>query len=397
MNFEKKNYIYKMTMLATLTALVTFLLTVVGMYNFFVKTEDGLVKTLVTTETTNLDTKIQLVRTYLDKFYLGEIEDEDKLIEYAVKGYVAGLGDEYTEYLTKEEYEELMVEVNGNYVGIGIYMTQDKYENVVVLLPIEGSPAEEAGLQTGDIITKVNGEECSGMELSAVANKVKGEEGTTVDLEILRGEETIIKTITRRKVEITHIKSEIIGNNIGYIEILSFDDGCSKEFETKLNELLDKNIKSLIIDVRDNGGGLVTEAISISELFLSKDKTIMIQKDNTDKEEITKSKKDAIVKADLNIVILSNEYSASASEIFVGALKDNGVAKIVGTKTYGKGVMQEVVPLKSGGALKITIKEFYTPNKNVINNEGIPADIEVQEDEKTDIDEQLNKAIELCK
>ena len=397
MDFEKRNNTYKYVMLVVVTALVTFLITAVGMYNYYVKTEDGLAKTLVTTETTKLDKKIQLVREYLDKSYLGEITDEEKLIESAVKGYVAGLGDEYTEYLTKEEYEELMVNVNGNYVGIGIYMTQDKYENIIVLLPIEGSPAEEAGLKTGDIITKVNGEECTGMDLSTVANKVKGEEGSTVELEILRDEKTFNKTIERRKVEINHINSKVLDGNIGYIQILAFDDGCSEEFETKLDELLEKNIKSLIIDVRDNGGGIVTEAIDISELFISKGKTIMIERDKSSNEEITKAKTEAKVNSNLNIVILTNENSASASEIFVGALKDNEVAKVIGTKTFGKGVMQEIVPVKSGGALKVTIEEFKTPNGDTINKKGIEPNITVEDNEKTETDKQLQKAIEESK
>lgn len=397
MDFEKRNHTYRYVMLIVVTALVTFLITAVGMYNYYVKTEDGLAKALVTTETTKLDKKIQLVREYLDKSYLGEITDEEKLIESAVKGYVYGLGDEYTEYLTKEEYEELMVSVNGDYVGIGIYMTQDKYENIIVLLPIEGSPAEEAGLKTGDIITKVNGEECTGMDLSTVANKVKGEEGSTVELEILRDEKTFNKTIERRKVEINHINSKVLDGNIGYIQILAFDDGCSEEFETKLDELLEKNIKSLIIDVRNNGGGIVTEAINISELFISKGKTIMIERDKNSNEEITKAKTDAKVKPDLNIVILTNENSASASEIFVGALKDNEVAKVIGTKTFGKGVMQEIVPVKSGGALKVTIEEFKTPNGDTINKKGIEPNVTVEDNEKTETDEQLQKAIEECK
>lgn len=397
MNFEKKNNIYKSIMLITVTALITFLITAIGMYNYYVKTESGLAKALVTTETNSIDTKIQLIRKYLDESYLGEITDEEKLSEYAVKGYVAGLGDEYTEYLTKDEYEQLMVDVNGNYVGIGIYMAQDKYENVVILLPIEGSPAEEAGLKTGDIITKVNGEECTGMDLTLVANKVKGEEGTTVDLEISRDGEIINKTIERRTVQINHIKTEVLENNIGYIQILAFDDGCSEEFEIKLNELLQKNIKSLIIDVRDNGGGIVTEAINISELFVSKGNTIMIELDKSSKEEVTKAKTETIVDSNLNIVILANENSASASEIFIGALKDNNIAKVVGTRTFGKGVMQEIVPVKSGGALKLTIEEFRTPNGNVINKKGIEPDVEIEENDDTEVDEQLQKAIEICK
>lgn len=397
MNFEKKNNIYKSIMLITVTALITFLITAIGMYNYYVKTESGLAKALVTTETNSIDTKIQLIRKYLNESYLGEITDEEKLSEYAVKGYVAGLGDEYTEYLTKDEYEQLMVDVNGNYVGIGIYMAQDKYENVVILLPIEGSPAEEAGLKTGDIITKVNEEECTGMDLTLVANKVKGEEGTTVDLEISRDGKIINKTIERRTVQINQIKTEVLENNIGYIQILAFDDGCSEEFETKLNELLQKNIKSLIIDVRDNGGGIVTEAINISELFVSKGNTIMIELDKSSKEEVKKAKTEPIVDSNLNIVILANENSASASEIFIGALKDNNIAKVVGTKTFGKGVMQEIVPVKSGGALKLTIEEFRTPNGNAINKKGIEPDIEIEGNDDTEVDEQLQKAIETLK
>ena len=397
MNFEKKNNIYKSIMLITVTALITFLITAIGMYNYYVKTENGLAKALVTTETNGIDTKIQLIRKYLDESYLGEITDEEKLSEYAVKGYVAGLGDEYTEYLTKDEYEQLMVDVNGNYVGIGIYMAQDKYENVVVLLPIKGSPAEEAGLKTGDIIEKVNGEECKGIDLTLVANKVKGEEGTTVDLEISRDGEIINKTIVRRTVQINHINTEVLENNIGYIQILAFDDGCSVEFENKLNELLQKNIKSLIIDVRDNGGGIVTEAVNISELFVSKGKTIMIELDKSSEEEVTKAKTEPIVDSNLNIIILANENSASASEIFIGALKDNNIAKVVGTRTFGKGVMQEIVPVRSGGALKLTIEEFRTPNGNVINKKGIDPDVEIEKNDDTEADEQLQKAIETLK
>lgn len=396
MNFEKKNNAYRTIMIIIVTAIITFIVTSVLLYNYYIKTEEGLAKTLVTTETTNLDTKIQLIKSYLDKFYLGEI-NEDDMTESAIKGYVEGLGDEYTEYLTKDEYEELMVNVNGNYVGIGIYMAQDRYGNTVILMPIKGSPAEEAGLKTGDIITKVDGEDCTNMDLSLIANKVKGEEGTTVNLEILREEEIINKTITRKTVEINHIESKVLDNNIGYIQILSFDDGCSEKFENKLDELLSKGVKSLIIDVRDNGGGIVTEATDIADLFIQKNNTIMVEVDKEGKEEVTKSKEDAKINSETKVIILSNENSASASEILIGALKDNNIAKIVGTKTFGKGVMQEVVPVSSGGALKLTIKEFKTPNGDTINKEGINPDIEVKEIKDNDTDEQLQKAIEELK
>lgn len=397
MDFEKKNNIYKSVMLVIVTVLVTCLITAVGSYNYYTKTEEGLAKALGTIKSSNLDTKLKVVKRYLDEFYLGNTSDEEKLNEYAIKGYVAGLGDIYTEYLTKDEYEELMIDVNGDFVGIGIYMAKDRYENVIVLLPIEGSPAEEAGLKTGDIITKVNGEDCQKMELTTVANKIKGEEGTTVNLEIQRGEEIINKDIMRKKVKINYLRSKLLDKGIGYIGMNSFDKDCSIEFKKELENLQNKNIKSLIIDLRNNGGGIVDEVTEIAELFLPKHKVIMNEIGKNNKENKIISKEDKKVKDDIKIVIITNENSASASEIFVGALKDNGIAKVVGTKTFGKGVMQEIVPVSTGGALKITIKEFHTPNGNKINKNGIMPDVEIEDDLKTDEDEQLNKAIEMCK
>ncbi len=397
MNFEKKNNIYKIFMTVIITATVTFIASSIIFYNYYSNRTFNLADEIVmTSEEGHLDEKIQVLKAHLDKYYLGEINESD-MEEYAIKGYIAGLGDEYTEYLTKDEYEELMVDVNGNYVGIGIYMTQDREGNVVVLLPIKGSPAEEVGLKTGDIITKVNGEDVKDLDLSLVAKKVKGEEGSTVDLEIQRDDEVLNKTVERRTVKINQVEGEVLDNNIGYIQILSFDSNSAIEFENKLNELMKQNIKSLIVDVRDNGGGIVSEATDIADLFLSKDKTIMIELDKDENREITKAKKDATVSSDIKVVILANENSASASEILIGALKDNGVAEVIGTKTYGKGVMQEIVPVSTGGALKLTIKEFKTPNENTINKKGISPDIEVQEVEDNDTDEQLQRAIDELK
>ena len=402
-DFEKKNNTYKVVMLIVVTAVITFLITASLMYHYFIKTDKGLVEAITSNKiemsesTSTLENKIEILKKCLDNYYLGNIE-EDKLIDSALKGYVEGLGDEYTEYLTKDEYEELMVSVNGNYVGIGIYMAKDKDNNVIILLPIEETPAEEAGLQSGDIITKVNGEECNSMDLGIVANKVKGEEGTSVDLEILRDGQTINKTITRKNIVIKDMNSKVLENNIGYIEILSFDDGCAEEFKQKLIELKNKGIKSLIIDVRDNGGGVVSEVLKIADMLVEKDKTLMITVDKNGNQKITKSEQDRLTEG-MNTIILANENSASASEILVGALKDNEVAKVIGTTTFGKGVMQEIVPLSStvGGALKVTIEEFKTPNGNTINKTGIAPDEEVKESEDKTIDAQLNRAIELSK
>lgn len=304
-------------------------------------------------------------------------------------------GDEYTEYLTKNEYEDLMVSVLGNYVGIGIYMAQTTDGNIIILFPIEGSPAEEAGLQPGDIIAKINGEDCSDMTIDKASNKIKGEEGTEVELEILRDEETIIKKVTRRKIEIKYIDSSVINTNIGYIKLISFDQGSAEAFKEHLNALKEKNIKSLIIDLRDNGGGIVEEAISIAELFIPRGNIIMKSYDKDNKESVIKSSN--VNPKTMKIVVLINENSASASEIFTAAIKDNNIGKIVGKTTFGKGVMQEVIEMKSGGALKITIEEFMTPNGDKINKEGIKPDIEIDEDEYNEKDIQLEEAIKLLK
>lgn len=399
MNFDKKNNIYKILMVIIVTALITFLLASIIFYNYYIKTDKGNIEALskyisVSDSTTALEKKIEIVKRYLENEYIGEL-NQDKMVEGALKGYVEGIGDKYTEYLTAEELEDLMINVNGNYVGIGIYMTKDDEGNILILLPIEGSPAEEVGLQTGDIILKVNGIECKGLELADVSNMVKGEEKTTVNLEILRENEIFTVDVERRTVELKYMKSELLDNNIGYIQMLSFEEGAAQKLKEEIKNLKNKNINSLIIDLRDNGGGLVTEAVEISEIFIPKGKTILKSYDKNEKETITKSR--ASTNENIKLVILVNEESASATEIFAGAIQDNNVATIIGTKTFGKGVMQEVQPLSIGGALKITIEEFKTPNGNKIHEVGITPDIVVENrknDKEDKTDTQLQAAID---
>lgn len=397
MDFEKRNNIYKGVMLVIITILITFLITAISISNYYEKTDLGIQKILESGKATGIEERIGIIRSYLDQKYLGDFPSEEKLIEYAIKGYVEGLEDKYTEYLTQEEYEELRTVVAGKYVGIGVYMSQDINGNVIIISPIKGSPADEAGLKTGDIILKINGEECTGEDLNIVANKVRGEEKTKTTLEILRGDETFTVDIERRNIIINPIETKIIDNNIGYIKIVSFDEDSSKSFEEKLDELLSKNITSLIIDVRDNGGGIVTEATKIVELFLPKDKIIMKEISKEFEEKELKSESDSKIDSNFKVVILENENSASASELVISALKENEVATIVGTKSFGKGVMQEIVPISTGGALKLTIEEFRTPNGNIIDQKGIEPNIEVEDNKETEEDEQLQKAIEECK
>ena len=401
---EKRNsqQVYKTIMLIIITVLITALVTTIVIYNFVIKSGKIAIKSEDNSSLSGLEATLASFRSVLEEKYMGEIDDE-ALIEGAIKGYVSALGDPYTTYYTKEEMDELMEETTGNYVGIGIYMTLDIDNNAIyVVKPMEDSPAEEAGIQAGDLITKVDGKEYSGEELDQASNAIKGEEGTTVKLEILRDGETQELEVERRKIVVSHIVEKKF-DNVGYLLIEDFDGGCAKEFEEKYKELESQGIDRLIIDLRNNGGGVVDEAVSIADMLLNKDDTILITKDKKGNEEITKSEHNPTIT--MPVVVLTNGYSASASEILVGALQDNERATIVGTKTYGKGVIQEVDRLNDGSGLKITIEEYYTPNKNEINKVGIEPDEEIDLSDEVkeqgtytdDEDNQLQKAIEIIK
>lgn len=401
---EKRNsqQVYKTIMLIIITVLITALVTTIVIYNFVIKSGKIAIKSEDNSSLSGLEATLASFRSVLEEKYMGEIDDE-ALIEGAIKGYVSALGDPYTTYYTKEEMDELMEETTGNYVGIGIYMTLDLENNAIyVVKPMEGSPAEEAGIQAGDLITKVDGKEYSGEELDQASNAIKGEEGTTVKLEILRDGETQELEVERRKIVVSHIVEKKF-DNVGYLLIEDFDGGCAKEFEEKYKELESQGIDRLIIDLRNNGGGVVDEAVSIADMLLDKDDTILITKDKKGNEEITKSEHNPTIT--MPVVVLTNGYSASASEILVGALQDNERATIVGTKTYGKGVIQEVDRLSDGSGLKITIEEYYTPNKNEINKVGIEPDEEIDLSDEVkeqgtytdEEDNQLQKAIEIIK
>lgn len=392
MNNEKTQKIYKIIMLIVLVAFITFVVTTAFLY----KTDLGDTKyILVSNNDTSLAGELARFRTIIDEYYLGEI-DENKLKESAIKGYIEGLGDEYSEYITKEEYEEYKINIMGNYVGIGIYMAVYKdSDEIVVLSPIEDSPAEVAGILTGDIILKVDGIEYDGEHLDEASAAIKGEEGTKVKIEIKRNEQIIEFEVERKKVIVNPVKAEVKENNIGYIKLTSFDEDTSKTFKEKYEELQKQNIQSLIIDLRDNGGGIVQEALTIADYMLEKDAKMLITVNKKENEVIETSQTDPIIT--IPVILLVNENSASASEILAGALKDNNRAKIVGTKTYGKGVIQELLTLKDGSAIKLTTEEYYTPNRTKINKVGIEPDelIENEENGKTDL--QLQKAIEMVR
>ena len=401
---EKKRFkAYKVIMLIVLVAFITFLITSIGMYQYFTNNSFG--KQLVVSSENNgeITSELSKYRALIDKYFLGEV-DEEKLKEGAIKGYIEGLDDPYTEYISKEDMEDYLADATGNFVGIGIYMVQDTETNkIMVLAPIKGSPAEKAGILPGDLIVSVDGVTYTAEEMTVASSKIKGEVGTAVKIEILRGNETLNFELKRENIKVNPVEGKKLENNIGYIEFSSFDDGTAEEFKTKFEELQEQGIKSLIIDLRNNGGGIVDEALKIADYILEKDDVILYEVDKNGKETVEKSKNDPII--NMPIIILTNENTASSSEILAGALKDYGKAKIVGTKTYGKGVIQQLLTLPDGSGLKITSEEYLTPNKTKINEIGIEPNEEVKlpdsvknvltVEEKDDT--QLQKAIEMVK
>ena len=401
---EKRKYnIYKTIMIIVLTAFITFIITALVGYNYVTKGDGA--KLLVRETSSNQDLIVQLekYKSIIDEFYLGEVNEED-LKEGAIKGYIEGLGDPYTEYISKEEMQEYMEDTLGNYVGIGIYMLLDEENGKIkVLAPMKGSPAETVGIKSGDIIETVDGEEYTKDEMSEVANKIKGKEGTTVKIGIKRGEENLEFEVTRQNIKVNPVEGKILENNIGYIQFASFDETTYEDFKAKYEELKNQGITSLIIDLRNNGGGLVDQATDIADLFVEKDTPLLYEVDKDGNEEVIKAENDVTI--NIPTIILTNENTASASEILAGALKDLGKAKIVGTKTYGKGIIQQIIPLSDGSGIKITTEEYQTPNRNKIHEVGIEPDETVELPETVtnvleileDQDTQLQKAIELLK
>lgn len=401
---EKKRFkIYKVVMLVILVAFITFLLTTIGMYQYFIKSGSGQKIISTSSEYQDIASELSKYKRLIDKYFLGDV-DEEKLKEGAIKGYIEGLDDQYTEYISKDDMKDYLEDATGNFVGIGIYMTKDADANkIMVLSPIKGSPAEKAGILPGDYIVGVDDVTYTAEDMSVAANKIKGEVGSSVKIEILRNSETKTFEITRENIKVNPVEGQVLENNIGYIEFSSFDDGTADDFKAKYEELEKQGIKSLVIDLRNNGGGIVSEALQIADYILEKDDVILYEVDKNNKEEIKKSENDPII--NMPIVLLTNGNTASSSEILAGALKDQEKAKIVGTKTYGKGVIQQLLTLPDGSGLKITSEEYLTPNKTKINKIGIEPDekVELPDTVKNVLtveqkdDTQLQKAIEILK
>lgn len=394
--------IYRTVMLVILTAFITFLITSIGLYEYI--KNDGNVFLLTRKEIGDISTDLYTFKKIIDQNYLGEIDNE-KLKEGAIKGYVEGLGDPYTTYISEDELEEYLQNTKGIYVGIGVYLTSDKEQDKVKIISVvKNSPAEKAGILSGDYIIGIDDKKYTASQMEELSNDVKEkEEGTDVKVLIEREEETKTITVKTEKIKINPVEGKMLEEGIGYIEFTSFDETTADDFKAKYDELKTAGMTHLIIDLRNNGGGLVDQATKLADYMIEKDSVILYEVDKNGKETAEKSKDDPII--DIPIVILTNKNTASASEIFAGALQDLGKAKIVGTTTYGKGIIQEIISVKGNGAIKLTTQEYQTPNHKKINKVGIEPDIKVELPEDVtnlldvpeEKDTQLQKAKEIVK
>ena len=344
--------------------------------------------------------KLMSLEKLVDDYYLNEIDD----ISFAdgiYKGFIASLGDPYSTYYTADEYKALLESSSGVYYGIGASVNQDVKTGIITIVkPFKDGPAYKAGLLPGDIIARVDGEEVTGLDLFEVVSRIKGPEGTSVKISVIRDGETLEVKITRGKVENPTIEYQMLDNKIGYIIISEFDDVTVGQFKKAVDELEAQGMKSLIVDVRNNPGGLLDSVVNVLDRLLPPGLVVYTQdKYNKRETELARDYK----KINVPMAVLINGNSASASEIFAGTLQDYKVATIIGTTSFGKGIVQKVIPLSDGTAVKLTVSKYYTPKGRNIHGTGIKPDIEVELDKEwqnqlnvpIEKDNQLQEAIKL--
>lgn len=341
------------------------------------------------------------VRNLLYKLYDGNIDD-NTLVEGAIKGMAASLNDPYTVFMNQKEYENFSSQTEGSYSGVGIQI-EVKDNNIVVLSTFEGSPAKKAGVLPGDIIEKVNDTDVNGKEYDKAVTMMKGAKGTDVSITVLRNsKDTYTYKMKRDTIALETVSGEMLAGNIAYIKLSMFDENTGKNFNKKLTELQSQGAKGLILDLRQNPGGLLTTCVEVASNFIPKDKVIVSTIDkNNNKQEYASKGGNAI---GLPLVVLTDGNTASASEIVSGAVRDYKIGTLVGEKTFGKGVVQTLVDTGDGTALKVTMAKYYTPNGENIQKKGIQPDITVKYPENLlsqpynrSTDPQFNKALETIK
>jgi carboxyl-terminal processing protease len=337
------------------------------------------------------------LKEYVKVHYVEGAED-NKLIEGAIKGMFESLGDPYSVYMTKEEFKNFNESTKGSYGGIGVIVTKGEDGYVTVVAPIEDTPGEKAGLKTNDKIIKVDDKDIMGIDLEEAVTLMKGKKGTEVTLTVMRDavQEPKIFKIIREEIILKTVKNNMMENDIGYIRISMFDEDTGSEFRKALDALKLEGMKGLILDLRQNPGGFINQCVEVADELLDEG-LIVYTEDKAKKREDYKSKRG---KLEVPFVILIDGGSASASEIVSGAVKDRKAGLLIGTKTFGKGLVQSIEQLKDGSGMKLTTQKYYTPNGISINKIGIEPDIEVKalearEDEKPQdaADVQLDRAV----
>ena len=347
--------------------------------------------------------KINELTAYIQMYYYEDDATIEDLKDGMYAGLVNGLGDKYSVYYTADEYEQMQVSMTGKYYGIGAALSQDADTMVVSITKVyEGTPSEEAGLLAEDIILSVDDVEATSMEVTELVKLIRGEEGTTVHLEIYRPStgKYLSCDVERANVTLPSIDSEMLTEEIGYIRIESFETDTAAQFETALAELEDQGMQSLVVDLRYNGGGLVDSVVQILDDILPEGLIVYTEDKNGNRQEYKSS---GDTHFDYPMVVLINQDSASASEIFAGAIKDYEYGTLIGTTTYGKGIVQVIFPLSDGDAIKLTTAKYFTPNGNYIHGVGIEPDIELEyeyldpegESYEMQYDNQIQKAIEV--
>ncbi|WOO35103.1 S41 family peptidase [Anaerocolumna sp. AGMB13020] len=370
--------------------------------NDTVKTENTSASAAAQVTDQDILKKIDKLEGLIDKYYMEKV-DKNTMAEGIYKGLLQSLDDPYSVYYTKEEYTALMESSSGVYYGIGATVSSDVKTGVLsIVKPFVGGPAYEAGLLPGDVLYKVNEEEVTGKDITEVVGKIKGEEGTTVNVTIVReGEADPIEfTITRRKVEVPTIEYEMLANKIGYISISEFDEVTAEQFRQALADLEKQGQKGLVIDIRNNPGGLLDTVVDMLDRMLPSGMIVYTEDKYGNRDEYKSDSKEEFKKP---LAVLINGNSASASEIFAGAIQDYEKGTIVGTTSFGKGIVQSILPLTDGTAIKVTVSKYYTPKGRNIHKIGISPDVTVELDdalrqkvviEKKE-DNQLQKAISI--
>lgn len=333
--------------------------------------------------------KLNAIDSVLESFYFGDVDDETAK-DNIYKAYLSSYGDKYTMYYTADEYKALKESTNGKFYGIGA-VCQLSGEGGVLLVDVSDNGAGyQAGLRSGDRVVNVDGRDITGMELSSAVALIKGDKGTSVTLEVIRGTERLTFSAVRDAVEAKTVSYTLLDNNIGYLSISQFEEVTTKQFKAAVEDLQSQGMKGLVIDIRNNPGGLLDTVVGMLKYMLPDGLIVYTEDKQGNRKEYKGQDNDEF---NLPLAVIVNGNSASASEIFAGAIQDYGKGTIIGTQTYGKGIVQTVKPLTDGSAIKFTIAKYFTPKGQDIHGKGVTPDMVVEYDTDADVDTQLDAAI----